>query len=396
MSKRITRPTIPLEPFLTCPVSKDKWGKGIEKFMGRVEDSNMTLEEFHKSLWMRQLNRKKPRKLTKGSTSFLYEMPNYQVSVSNTKGIQFEVPAHFDRNQALDAMGDYLDVIGVGNNSLLTMSEYVDVMNHGINAVRGKEFVFPQDDDVETLRKFVLNYCDGKVWTSENVRPDMIQMVFIPVMLGALDLPEDLKGAVASSLPPNPGSVEDFVGLEPKDDELPSLLPEPLKPISTQPDTERMDELERKAFFGTLAVGESLEGYMDEIESKNRTGLVLYDMQMAAWEADNATIMAQREAIIQANAKRKDAWLDRKKMNDDTRAFDKAKARYSVAMEGVFQQYWKDLGCIWEALDGRNTTTMSVNGMPMFLSCRLMSKTMLARANAAIKREMEHRKSIVV
>lgn len=404
MNKRMTpkqrldaNPMIPLEPFLTCSVSQDKWKRGMAAFMGRLKNFDVTLEKFHETVWSCQPGRGRPFRVKRDLEFAVYEMPAYRVLVNNTRGIAMEVPVHATRNQALDAMGDYLNAIGVGEECPVPMSEFVALLNQGIDAVRGKERVFAESDYTqEDLRKFVIGYCDGLVWTTENVDPNMMSMVFLPIMFGALDLPKELIEAITPLLPPDPGTKESFAEPEPADEPLPALSPKPKAFTPIHPDSERVDRLERGEFFGTLVPGESLTTYLADIDAQNVAGEAKYQAESAQWEADNATILLVREEVAKANAARKVEWEARKKLAEDTRAFDLADARHSIAMSGARQQYWKDLGIIWEIMEGKNTAPRSINGMPMFFSCRFMSKDVLARASAAIDREMEHRKGMVI
>lgn len=62
------------------------------------------------------------------------------------------------------------------------------------------------------------------------------------------------------------------------------------------------------------------------------------------------------------------------------------------AFEGYAEEDLKDLGLIYEYLDAQGPR--SINGYPMFMSCRLMRKGDWARAHAAIVLETERRKNI--
>lgn len=391
-------PTIPLEPFLTCSVSQDKWKNGMATFMGRLKNFNMTLEKFHEVTWSCQPGRGRPFRVKRGLEFAVYEMPAYRVFVNNERGICLEVPEQATRDQALDAMGDYLNAIGVGEECPLPMSEFVALVNQGMDAVRGKERVFEESDYTqEDLRKFVIGYCDGLVWTTENIPPNMVTVVFMPIMFGALDLPKELIDEITPRLPPDPGTRESFAEPEPADEPLPTIPPKPKEFTTIHPDSERVDCLERGEFFGTLVPGESLATYLADIDAQNVAGEAKYQRDLTQWETDNATTLRVREEVTQANARRHTEWEARKKLAEDTRAFDIADARYSMAMAGARQQYWKDLGCIWEIAEGKNASSgRSINGMPMFFSCHFMSKDVLARASAAIDREMDHRKAMII
>jgi hypothetical protein len=392
----IENPTIPLETFLTCSVSQDKWKQGMAAFMGRLKNFDVTLEKFHDTVWAIR-GRGRPFQWKGEFRFFVYEMPTYRVFVNNTKGICMEVPAQATRDQALDAMGDYLHALGVEEECPLPMSEFIRLANQGIDAVRGKERILDKgEDDLETLKKFVIGYCDGKVWTSDNVPPNMMSAVFMPVMFGALDLPKELLEEIAPLLPPDPGTKESFAETEPVDEPLPPLPAQPKKPKTVEPDPEQIYRLERGAFFNTLIPGESLEAYLADIDAQNAAGDAQYQADLAQCQNDNATTLALREEVAKANARRHADWEDRKKMAQDTRAFDLAEARHSIALWGARQKYWENLGCIWEIADGGSTAGRSINGMPMFFSCRFMSKATLARALAAIDREMDHRKAMVI
>lgn len=408
MNKRLTakqrmeaRPMVAIENHLfgfdADDIAATHWKNAILAFTKKMRNFTTTLEDFHRICWGNQ-NKIRPYRWTGEFRFDVYETPTYRVLVNNTKGICLEVPTECTRDQALDAMGSYLNTIGVGEKECpLPYSEFLNLMSLGANAVRGKEMDFTNiDKDQETLRKFVIGYCDGVVWTSETVDPGMISTVFLPIMFGALDLPKELVAEITPKLPQDLGTRETFAEPEPTDEEPPKLPPKPQKPKVVEPDPVQVDKLERREFFNTSIPGESLTTYMADIDAKNAEVATKYNVELSTWGSDNAPLLERQEAIIKANVERKAAWAERKKVAEDTHAFDMAEARYNIAQAGARMQYWKDMGCIWEATGDRNTAHRSVNGMPMFYSCRFMSKAAMARASVAIDREMEHRKSMVI
>lgn len=313
------------------------------KFTGYMQEGKDSVEHTHLYLLG------KPDFEWTGEFRFkVYERPLYRVMVNNTKGAVLSVDVGVTREQALDALEQYRRDMRLSEQTLLSGSELAAAEDIGIAAMEGHEMVLnPSSDD--DLRQFVSSYCEGKVFTSENVPVDLVPMVFMPLALGGLALPEEVRVQVALKMPPDPGPEEGEPEPEPEVDPLPDLPERPISPEESQ-----------------------------------------------LWETLNFDLLALRRSNTVANEVRRNLWLERKRLAElDKDNWAKKHAFYKHAWGAAYKQYLKDLGCVWESTDAY-ALPRGVNGYPIFASCRFMCKTDYVRAGAAIKREMEHKKNMVI
>ena len=128
-----------------------------------------------------------------------------------------------------------------------------------------------------------------------------------------------------------------------------------------------------------------------------------YDVTLGRWEQEVEKVWATQEDLERKAQEDLDRYkrtaeadweAECTKVEDARTKWTAAEERYAVARTGLFTQYTKDLGFIWEYTD--KALPRAVNGCPMFTSCRLMGKKDTGRAIEAIHREMERRKSFKI
>lgn len=309
------------------------------------------------------------------------------------EGIRLEVPDNFTREQALDAMEDFFRDTNAVEYSPLSGSEIVGAINQGIEAIQGKEFVFPEDEDPAMLKAFVLDAVAGHILTSENVDPTVISMVFMPIALGALEVPQAVMDEIADKLPPCPPTTE-FTEPEPTPEPLPASTPiAPEAPATMKCDPQEVERLARGEFFGTLMPGETLEAYRASIRDKNAALKTAHKAALSDYEKSKQDYDREVQAVTERNAARHREWEDRKKRAEQGDLA--AVAKYDVACVAARIRYWKDMGCIWQHCDKAHSGR-GVNGYPIFWSFNLMSAKTWERALAAIRRECDRQKEIEV
>lgn len=278
------------------------------------------------------------------------DMPLYRIK-AGAEDLTLYVDAGASRSQALDALEEYRRDMGLSEKSPLSGSEIAELEAQGRAAIQGKEILLVNYSD-EELRNFVRGYCDGRIYTSNDVPPDMLYMVFMPLMLGAMNFPEEVQKHLDQVLPQHPGEKPSFDEPEPKDD------PPPTKPAKPDPP------------------------YQEDIQR---------------WERQCAALDDAIEAVGTANRIRREQWEQRKAAVDNFSQTDweRKTAAHEAAQRGARVQYWKDLGIFWESTD-EFTFPRSINGYPMFASVRMMSQSDWERARKAIHRELEHRKNMEI
>lgn len=371
----------PIEDFLNCDGSKMLWDLLKDPHranMARGGSFPLLLRDY-----------RMPTVETIGGVEYrVVAEDDYRV-LFNDKDFKLEVRSDATPEVAFNTMQK---VFG-DRDGKLTGAELVVFYNQGIEIVRGKEHVFPEESQ-EILLKFVQGYCDGRVYTSDDVPPNMLGMVFMPIMLGGMALPDE----VLDLLPKEPDECPTFSEPEPTPEPEPQMAAQPEPPVFQVPDDAEVDRLKRGEFFKTLPEGESVEGYLAQIQAVNAVIQADYDKVCAEIAHTNANITKAQEATRKKNARALSAWKKRKdKFETETVVtWERTHAQNVVIRAGARIQYWKDLGCIWEEMAGNNTAGRSINGYPMFFSCRLMSKAGYKRARVAINREMEHRKNLTI
>jgi hypothetical protein len=322
--------------------------------------------------------------------------------ISNRKGVSIEVPQAATRDQAFDALEQYRKDIQL-SGKLLSGSETVHLEDLGRDTIKGHELGIPPCSKDE-LRKFILAYCDGQIWTDRECRGTDIGMVFMPLVMGVLSPSEEILDEAKKKFPPAPGEEPEYPNRPqaPEESTMPLTPERPPEPSWISEDPDRIADIQRKIKW-QAANKADLDSYQVYVETQNQEIRDSYDVTLAAWEQECEKIWAQQESLEQEHQIALDhfeenaqaEWeAERIKIDQDHRKWMIVKERYEAARQGLYKQYTMSLGLVWEYMDQR--LPQAINGNPMFLSCRLMNKADFQRALKAITRMMEHREEFKI
>ena len=236
------------------------------------------------------------------------------------------------------------------------------------------------------LKQIVLDLVDGRILTSDQVSPDMVGMVFMPLMFGALSIPDGLT-------PPRP--------------EEPT--PEPLPPAPAKPEyppapgrsspptpppypTEKMDLVR----WGRLPEEDVLPPYAEAMAEHARTlaeweatNTPLWDAAMAQHKQDCNAITAEADRVRVEHQEACDAIAAR---NGEASMQYRTKFReWDVVAKEAYREWTADVGVIYEHY--AKAGSRGINGYPMFMSCLILHREDWKIIREAADREVERRKN---
>jgi hypothetical protein len=287
-----------------------------------------------------------------------------------------------------------------------------DDLPFDIEALPVREFARTSDDD---LRKFVLGVADCQVFTSAHLNSydnTIMGMVFMPIAMGAMavsdefrallpdepEKPGDKPKAPALTLPKEPTDEwvkEPSYPAEPTDKPEPKDVPQDI--INSiewgeiEPDEATAYREGEGVYMERLAKWESTiwnpwKVRCDDLAAKHEADRDKADAEHDAWEAEVSRLEAEHS---EAHASIEDDIQAWKQSDNDYRT---TKARYDRISQRAFAHHFQNLGVIWEWM--AKAGPRSINGYPIFFSCRLMHRDDWTRAEKAILREQTRRESI--
>ena len=188
----------------------------------------------------------------------------------------------------------------------------------------------------DKLRKFVDDFCSNRVFTSAHLREGdytLLSIVFMPIVFGAFDLPEEVRPAepIKPETPPEP---------EP---------PDPIDPIT-------LYEIDWGDIDGT------------EILEHQRRLSQVYDIQRKEYETTFEKFVFECEQ------------------------YEHSREEWSYQCIDLRSKWLTDLGIIWEYYS--ESLPRGINGYQIFASFHIMHKEDWVRTLPAIRKEKERRKSI--
>jgi len=265
------------------------------------------------------------------------------------------------------------------------------LFDQGVEAAKGHELEIPSYPK-DRLQDFVRKYVAGTIYTDNNVPENVLGMVFMPLVFGALQPQGEALEAMEAAMGASGEKPE-----EPKEPEtlkLPKEPPSPEEILRVEPDPERIRQIQSSIEW-TDSPPSAMDDYLAEIEAKNlalrskrEAMLAKHEKAVEAWaqrcrdlEAGYETAMGEYEIKAESYQKDMEVW-EAKKTEED--AFRK----------GFMHQYVSTLGCVWE--DIAKAGPRAINGCPIFFSMSMMNKSDFKRARKAIEREMERQKEIEV
>jgi hypothetical protein len=319
----------------------------------------------------------------------VWDRPLYRLFVNNQKGLSLEVPEGATLEQALDALEQFRKDHGL-SQSKLSGSEQWAAKELGRKAVGDRRFEVGRTPD-EELKKFVLGYCDGRIFTDHDVRnSDDVGMVFLVLALGGLSMKDEVRDAIIKDGAPDSPGQKPEKSKKPTPEEKLKKPPKPERPERIKADPERLVKLERDGFWG-LAPRDAVERYKEEISAQNWAQEQQYGKELVAWHGECVAIQLQQEAQDAEYAEQVKQWeTETAHLDENIAAWELAEERYKIVWGVVSQLYYENLGCIWESIDQAGPRT--INGMPIFFSCHIMHAEDWKRAKVAISKEIERRK----
>jgi len=324
---------------------------------------------------------------------WVWDFAPVRLFINNQKGIGFEVDPSLTVDEALNAFGVYEEALGITRKPLLRLSEEFRLEMAGRKAAEGNERRFPPMKP-EEMRRFVLRYCDGHIWTSRDCGNDM-GMVFMPIAFGCLSIPDKVHARIYDKLMEDPGPEPETLP-QPEEPEIPKAPPKPEEPEYLQPDPEVVTSI-RSGIDWQDNDYRDLDVYNADLDKRNTKLREGYEKEMRQWAvqvADWETACSQAET---EHAIKLQEWE-----KENSKFFEKhakwrvARARWEAVTNGVGLQYLKDFGCAWADSELNHHCGRYINGKPTFTECSLMSLNDFNRAIQAARIEIERRKKIPV
>ena len=238
----------------------------------------------------------------------------------------------------------------------------------------------------EELRQLVLDIADNRCLTATQVPQEMLGMVFLPVLMGALSP----SGEMLLPRPPNP--VLEPIPAAPHLPEMPPVPEEPLPPDPPPFPTKQM-ELVR---WGRLLESDVLPPYRERLaqheillEEWRQTILTQYENTLYQHEANCQAVQAERARLLLEHELQLEAVRTR------NAALEAAHAQEIEAWEAeclqAAKQWTADLGTVYEYYD--KALPRAVNGYPIFPSLRILHREDWELVRGAVNREIERRKN---
>lgn len=323
-------------------------------------------------------------------TKKTWVQPKWTVSITRTtKTMTFAwEPVCDTLEQAYDLITEFCLNIGLrGTSKLLKGSEEAALLQTGWDIIQPYQMKL-KDYSTEAMNRFVLRYMEGLIFTDRHCRGTDVGLIFMPMIFGALSVPDEVWEKIEDVLPPDPGDRPEIPN-RPERGEYPTEPIEPVRPAEILPDPERLANIKSRIEW-QQATKEEREIYLAEILKQNKNQDKMFDEEHQLWKAACQKV---KDEIRQINtdyaAAMTDFRLERSNLQDKLDAWELADVKHMAARKGVIQGYTQNLGIVWE--DYSEAGPRSVNGCPIFFSMNLMSKADWKRACKAIDKEQKRR-----
>jgi len=240
----------------------------------------------------------------------------------------------------------------------------------------------------QELRKFVLGWISQGLWSTIHCGHNDWSMCFLSCKMGLM-LPYMEEEDPVPPEEPEPPQEPDLGSFE-----------EPVAP--TPPSlTDPNEDSQVLRLRGALEWGDSdsseIKARLNEISVHNKELQVSFDEKLAGHQKACEDLVEHKAELLQKWKAEKEEW------SETFEAYEVAYGEYEERLEDYKQKWvksyddqWADLGIIWEWLDSKNRLARGINGMPMFLSARLMHKEDWERAKKVIDEEHERQQKLDV
>lgn len=242
----------------------------------------------------------------------------------------------------------------------------------------------------EEMKAFVLGWVDGKIMTSAQVPDNILTMVFMPLVLGALQIPHyAFPLAPENPLPPEEPEWPGF----PREPEWPGF-PDPPSVLTVQ--EEKIRDLEFEIRWHR-APPEALDHYKEAVEAENaqrmrehEATLVKvredYEKEKAAWTRKCRRIERKYRKMLQEHDAKISTWD--KDHEEEIQTYQD----WERNLEAQKKAYYDQIGVLWEWMD--QAGPRGINGFPMFFSMRMMHMEDWKMCHKAILKEVARRESL--
>ena len=316
-----------------------------------------------------------------------------RVEARKNKGPRVVVPADADERTALDAAGAFLTAMGAFDKHPLSGSEIFALCETGRKALDGKAAEYRETPE-KVLREFVMDLVAGTVVTNLAVPPDLVSMVFMPIVFGALDFSSEIAQTLAGRLPPDPGDEPERTQ-RPSIPELKTVPGEPPKlPDPVQPNEARLAEL-RTLVSWQRATQADIDALVEQAQKQTEANNQKWAEQVEAWERKKAEVEAANAETVRAHDAAVAKWVDDEKVFNVRHAeWAKASVRHRIAWAAARREWHKNLGVMWESFS--KAGPQAINGFPMFFSMRFMNVADWKKAHKAALKEFRRREKVEV
>lgn len=246
----------------------------------------------------------------------------------------------------------------------------------------------PRRTDDE-LRADVRGILENQLYPSVSVPPSLVGMVFMPVLLGALAPPDEVRDLVFGGLGPKP--KEPLPPEAPKKPKLPEALPFPAEPTLVEVDP----EMEFKERWSDISPDE-MAAHRAEVAQKNAETQAKYEAELARVTKHNETLNRRATRVCREHAKKLKQHQAAYKNWETTQLaeYHQKLAAWEALNEKLYTGWVQDIGCLIG--DMKNTFPRSINGYPMFHAYYVVHKDDWKRIAAAVNRELDRAKNLEV
>jgi hypothetical protein len=241
--------------------------------------------------------------------------------------------------------------------------------------------------DEDRMRELVNGVLDGSLITTQQMRAAQVPLSFLPVALGALSPPGELRILLmGSEAPPEEPDPPD----EPVPDFQPGARarPEPDPLVTVDPVTQSAHE------WGDIG-DEEWDTHVIAVEKTNRDAAIEHRRAVECWERElegyAASMKAYKADFDRSMAIYKE---ERGAWEAATAEHKEAEAQWVEVHDRVFERWSEDIGVL--VGDTKDAFPRGVNGYPMFHAFSAVHREDWVRIRDAIDREEERRDNVQV
>lgn len=244
---------------------------------------------------------------------------------------------------------------------------------------------------------FVNGYLARTVYTLEDVG-SMSHMVFMPLALGAFNLPEE-AGDPLSDLAAGEEPKRPTYPTNPKLPEKPKRGEKPAEPKYLDPDYKTMQGFLDLSWEEPDLADTQRADYLAALKVQNMVLESAWATAVAEWEKDTpykAALRAWKTKCKALKAKYEAALKNyeenaAKRYREEHAAWERKSDLADMAYAALQATRMSDVGTVWADTAQDKPMPRAINGMPMFSSCRIMSKADIAKASKLIDSELRRR-----